>query len=142
MTTKRETILARIATVLAGTTGVSDRIFRGRTTAFARSETPSIVIEPQNDVVQQETSLATLDHTLTVVISVVVRSATPYPTADPVIESLHSRLMADLTLNGNAIDVKPTDTSFQYIDGDQSGGIFGCEYDIRYRTNVDDLTQW
>ena len=45
MTTKRETILARIATVLAGTTGVSDRIFRGRTTAFTRSETPSIVIE-------------------------------------------------------------------------------------------------
>ena len=50
--------------------------------------------------------------------------------------------MADLTLNGNAIDVKPTDTRFEYIDGDLSGGIFGCEYEIRYRTNVDDLTQW
>lgn len=142
MTTKRETILARIATVLAGTTGVSDRIFRGRTTAFARSETPSLIIEPQNDVVEQNTSLPTLDHRLKVVISVLVRSATPYPTADPVIESLHSKIMADLTLNGNAIDVKPVDTTFDYVDGDQSGGIFGCEYEIRYRTNVDDLTQW
>ena len=45
MATKRETILARIATVLAGTTGVSDRIFRSRTTALTRAETPSIIIE-------------------------------------------------------------------------------------------------
>lgn len=140
MTTKRETILARIATVLVNTTGVSDRIFRSRTTALTRAETPSIIIEPQNDVVEQTTSLPTLDHTLTVRISVVVRSSTPHQTADPVVESLHSKLMADLTLNGNAIDIQPADTSFQFIDADQAGGIIECDYDIRYRTNIDDLT--
>ena len=140
MTTKRETILARIATVLAGTTGVSDRIFRSRTTALTRAETPSIIIEPQNDVVEQTTSLPTLDHTLTVRLSVVVRSGTPHQTADPTVENMHSRLMADLTLNGNAIDIQTADTSFEFIDADQSGGIIGCEYDIRYRTNVDDLS--
>ena len=141
MTTKRETILARIATVLAGTTGVSNRIFRSRTTAFTRGETPSIVIEPQRDTVEQTTSLPTLDHQLTVRISVIVRSTTPHQTADPVVESLHSKLMADLTLNGNAIDIQPADTFFDFLDADQAGGIFGCEYEIRYRTNVDDLTQ-
>jgi hypothetical protein len=141
MTTKRETILARIATVLSGTTGVSDRIFRSRTTAFTRAETPSIVIEPQSDSVEQTTSLPTLHHTLGVRISVVVRSSTPHETADPTIENMHSRLMADLTLNGNAIDVQPADTSFEFIDADQVGGVIGCNYNIIYRTNVDDLSQ-
>ena len=98
MTTKRETILARITTVLAGTTGVSDRIFRSRQTAFTRTETPSLIIEPQSDTAEQNTSLPTLHHTLSVTISVVVSSATPHQTADPVVESLHSKLMADLTL--------------------------------------------
>lgn len=141
MTTKRETILARIKTVLAGTTGVSDRIFRSRTTAFARSETPSIVIEPQSDSVEQNTSLATLHHTLSVSISVVVRSATPQQTADPVVESLHSKIMADLTLNGNAIDVQPAETTYNFIDADQTGLVIGCNFNIIYRTNVDDLSQ-
>ncbi len=142
MTTKRETILARIKTVLAGTTGVSDRIFRSRQTAFTRGETPSLVIEPQNDSVEQNTSLPTLHHTLSITISVVVRSSTPHQTADPVVESLHSRIMADLTVNGNAIDVKPAETTFNYIDADQTGLVVGCNYDIIYRTNVDDLSQW
>lgn len=140
MTTKRETILARITTVLAGTTGVSDRIFRSRTTAFTRTETPSIVIEPQNDSVEQNTSLPTLHHTLSVTISVVVRSATPHQTADPVVENMHSRLMADLTLNGNAIDIQPANTSFEFIDADQAAVVVGCNYDIIYRTNIDDLS--
>ena len=141
MTTKRETILARIATVLAGTTGVSDRIFRSRTTAFTRNETPSLVIEPQSDTVEQNTSLPTLHHNLSVRISVVVRSTTPHQTADPVVESLHSKIMADLTLNGNAIDVQPSDTSFEFIDADQGGGVIGCTYNVIYRTNIDDLSQ-
>ena len=141
MTTKRETILARIATVLAGTTGVSDRIFRSRQTAFTRTETPSLIIEPQTDTAEQNTSLPTLHHTLSVTISVVVSSATPHQTADPVVESLHSKLMADLTLNGNAIDIQPSDTSFDFIDADQGAVIVGCNYNIIYRTNVDDLTQ-
>ena len=85
--------------------------------------------------------MPTLHHTLSVTISVVVSSATPHQTADPVVESLHSKLMADLTLNGNAIDIQPSDTSFDFIDADQGAVIVGCNYNIIYRTNVDDLTQ-
>ena len=140
MTTKRETILARIATVLAGTTGVSDRIFRSRQTAFTRSETPSLIIEPQSDTVEQNTSLPTLHHTLSVTISVVLRSATPHQTADPVVESLHSKIMADLTLNSNAIDVQPGETTYNFIDADQTGLVIGCNFKIIYRTNIDDLS--
>ena len=141
MTTKRETILARIATVLTGTTGVSDRIYRSRVTALQRSETPSIIFEPQSDSVEQTTSLPTLDHTLPVRISVIVRSDPPHTTAHPTVENMHSRLMADLTLNGNAIDIQPRDTRFDFVDADVGGLVTEMEYDIRYRTQVADLSQ-
>ena len=140
MTTKRENILARLLTVITPTTGISNRAYRDRVVALTRTQTPSILIEAVDDTPEQNTSLPTLDWSMTVRCAVIVRSSTPVTTADAVVENMHSRIMADLTLNGNAIDIQPADTSFEFIDADQSGGIIGCEYEIRYRTNVDDLS--
>ena len=61
--------------------------------------------------------------------------------ADATVESLHSKVMADLTVNNLAIDVQPSDTSFELLDADQPGGVIGVEYIVRYRTEIDDLTQ-
>jgi len=141
MTTKREQILGAIATALAGTTGVSTRIYRSRVEAVARGESPAIVIEPLTDTPAQNTSLPTLDWTLRVRISVIVRAAVPDTTADATIESLHSKLMADLTLGGYAIDVQPAQTTFNFFEADQPAGVIFCEYEVRYRTRVADLTQ-
>jgi len=99
-----------------------------------------LVIEPLTDTPVQNTSLPTLDWTLRVRISVIVRSSTPDQTADPVIESLHSKLMADLTLGGEAIDIQPAQTTFNFFEADQPAGVVFCEYEVRYRTDVDDLT--
>ena len=54
---------------------------------------------------------------------------------------MHSRLMADLTLNGNAIDIQPSTTVFEFVDADVGGLVTQVEYDIRYRTKVADLSQ-
>ena len=140
MTTRREQILAQIATTLASTAGVSGRVYRSRVTALARAETPVIVIEPVNDVAEQRTSLPKLDWTMRVRVVVVTRSTTPYSDADSVIESMHSKLMADLTVGGYAIDVQPVLTSFEFLDADQPAGVFSNEYDVKYRTSVADLT--
>lgn len=139
MTTKREQILSQIATTLASTAGVSGRVYRSRATAVARGESPAIIIEPATDTAQQVTSLPKLDWTMRVRIVVVTRSSTPYTDADSVIESMHSLLMSDLTLNGYAIDVQPVLTSFDFVDADQPAGVFSNEYDVRYRTSVGDL---
>lgn len=139
MTTRRESILARIATVLAGTTGVSTRIYRSRVEPLSRGESPALVIEPINDQAEQNTSLPTLDWSMTVRISVIVRGAIPDQQADPILESLHSKLMADLTLNGYAIDVQPVSVSFEIVESDQPAGVIGCDYLIRYRTSVANL---
>jgi len=141
MTTKRERILGAIAASLAGTTGVSTRIYRSRVEAVSRGESPAIVIEPLTDTPAQNTSLPTLDWTLRVRISVIVRAAVPDTTADATIESMHSKLMADLTLGGYAIDVQPAQTTFNFFEADQPAGVIFCEYEVRYRTRVADLTQ-
>jgi hypothetical protein len=141
MTSKREQILSAIATTLAGTAGVSTRIYRSRVDAMSRAESPALVIEPLTDTPTQNTSLPTLDWTLRVRISVVVRASVPDTTADATIESLHSKLMADLTLGGYAIDVQPAQTTFNFFDADQPAGVIYCEYEVMYRTQVGDLTQ-
>ena len=141
MTTKRENILAAITTALAGTTGVGTRIYRSRAEPMSRNESPAIIIEPVSDTPVQNTSLPTLDWTLRVRIAVIERGTVPDQEADDTIESLHSKMMADLTLGGYAIDVQPAQTSFQLLEADQPAGIIFCEFEIRYRTEVADLSQ-
>lgn len=141
MTTLRENILDDIVSSLSGTTNVSTRIYRSRVVPLARGESPAIVVEPVSDTPEQNTSLPTLDWTLVVRVSVIVRGDKPDEIADPIIESLHSKIMADLTLGGYAIDVQPGTVSFEMVDADQPAGVVSCEYLVRYRTRLADLTQ-
>jgi hypothetical protein len=140
MTTKRESILAAIKTTLAGTTGVGTRIWRSRVQALARQESPAIVVEPISDTAEQNTSLPTLDWSLTVRVAVIVRGDVPDQQADATVESLHSKMMADLTLGGYAIDVQPQGVSFDLVEADQPAGVIACDYLVRYRTSLTDLT--
>ena len=73
---------------------------------------------------------------------VTIRSPNAYTDADPVIESMHSLLMADLTLGGLAIDIQPVITNFDFFDADQPAGVFSCDYEVLYRTQVADLTSY
>lgn len=140
MATRREAILSAIATTLAGTTGVGSRIYRNRAEPLSRAESPAIVIEPANDLAQQNTSLPTLDWTLRVRIVVISRATLADQAADPTVESLHAKLMADLTLGGLAIDVQPAQVTFDFVEADVPAAVIACEYDIRYRTSVLSLT--
>jgi len=141
MTTKRENILATIKSTLANTTGVGTRIYRSRVEPLSRGESPAIVIEPISDDADQNTSMPTLDWTLRIRVSVIERASIPDQEADDTIESLHSKIMSDLTVGGYAIDVQPVRTEFEFIEADQPLGIISNEFEIRYRTQVADLTQ-
>jgi hypothetical protein len=139
MTTKRESILTAIAAALVGTTGVSTRIYRSRVEPITRGESPAIVIEPISDNAQQNTALPTLDWSLVVRIAVIVRGNIPDQLADPTVQSLHSKLMADLTLGGYAIDIEPVSVTFELVEADQPAGVVMCDYRVQYRTSVANL---
>jgi hypothetical protein len=139
MTTKREQVLSAIATALATTAGVNGRVYRSRVTAMQRAESPAIVIEPISDTPTQNTSLPTLDWRMRVRVIVIVRGDTPDQLADPIIESMHAKMVADLTLGGYAIDVQPDEVTFNMFDSDQPAGVIFNDYIIQYRTSVASL---
>ena len=139
MTTRRETILAAVRTALTNTTGVGTRIYRSRVEPMARAESPAIVVEPVQDQAEQNTSLPTLDWSLTVRVAVIVRGNIPDQQADPIVEDMHAKLMADLTLGGYAIDIQPVTVNFEMVEADQPAGVISCDYLIRYRTSVANL---
>ena len=141
---KRETILARVLTVITPTSGISNRAYRSRQVPLNnRSQFPAITIQPISDDPEQTSSLPKLDWSLRIRVTVFhigSTSTAPDTAADSVVESMHSLLMADLTLNGNAIDIQPEGVSWDMIDADQPTVAVNCEYLIRYRTSVEDLS--
>ncbi len=141
MASKREQILAKIRTNLTGTTGVGTRIYRSRVEPMTRGETPSLVLEFVTDepTVNSATYLK-LDWTLRVRVVVVVRSQTPDTTADPTIESLHTKMVSDPTLGGLAIDVRPLTVTFDVVEADQPAGVISCDYEVDYRSSYNDLS--
>ena len=142
MASKREDILDAIKTALANTTGVGTRIYRSRTLPLAQSsQLPSLIIEWSNDAAEQNTSLPTLDWSLSVTVTVLSSGDVPDEQADATVVSAHAKLMADLTLGGESIDIQPTNVTFEAIDGDSPIGVTGMGYTVRYRTEVDDITQ-
>ena len=141
MTTKRESILDKIKTTLAGTTNVGTRIYRSKVTPLSRGETPALVIEPRSDNPDQSFSLPRLDWSLSVTVTVLSSGDVPDEQADSTVVSSHAKLMADLTIGGESIDIQPTNVTFEAIDGDSPIGVTGMGYTVRYRTEVDDITQ-
>ena len=141
MTTKREQILAAIATTLEGTANVGTRIMRSRVEAFARNEAPALVIEPGTDSASEElVSNCKIDWRLPVLVAVYTRGAIPDQLADPIIASIHSQLMADRTLGGLAMDIWPGTVDPQMEKADQPALWTVCTYNVRYRTSVTDLS--
>jgi hypothetical protein len=139
MASKRETILVAVRAALTGTTGVGNRIYRSRVEPISRAESPAIVVEPLSDNASQNTALPTLDWSMTVRVTVIVRGAIPDQIADPIVESLHGRLMADLTLGGYAIDIQPIGVTFNFAEADGAAGEIQCDYRVLYRTSVTNL---
>ena len=104
----------------------------------SRNETPAIVIEPANDTSSSEpVSTCKIDWTLQVLIAVHTRGgAIPDQTADPILVSIHSKLMSDRTLGGLAMDIWPVSIDPQLDKADAASNWTVCTYQVRYRTQI------
>jgi hypothetical protein len=135
---KRETIMARVATVLAGTSGVGTRIYRSRVDALSRAESPALLIEPVSDSATQDT-LSTLAWTLTFRVSIVSRGPIPDQLADAAATDVHSKIMADTTLDGLTTDILPASVEFQFLEADQTAGVTSLTFTATYRTQLNSI---
>lgn len=141
MTTKREAILSKLITQLAGTTGVGTRIYRSRVTPVDRAEGTVLIVEPVTD--SCEVRRNNLQWTLNVRLSVITRGSstqTADQSADATVKSIHDKIVSDITLGAKAIDITPRNVSFDLIDGDQPSGVVSLDYIIVYQTLTTDLS--
>ena len=141
MASKREQIIAALKTTLAGTTGVSTRIYRSRIEPITNGESPAIVIEPVTDEPSINSSnYLKIDWTLRVRIVVIVRGTIPDNVGDPTVESLFTKVLNDPTVGGLAKDIRPATQTFEVLDADQPAGLITCEFEIDYRTSYNSLS--
>jgi hypothetical protein len=152
MATRQEQIVAYAAALLVGVDGVGNRIYRSRTEAYSRDESPAVSIEPGPDTASsQPVSTCYIDWTFQLVIAVFSRGTVPPAgtpllglsadqVADPVIQSIHSRLMSDRSIGGLAMDVWPISRVPQMVSAEDPSIVTVLTYQVRYRTGVLDLS--
>ena len=141
MASKREQILAALKTTLAGTTGVSTRIYRSRIEPITNGESPALVIEPITDEPStNNSSYLKIDWTLRVRIVVIIRGTIPDSVGDPTVESLFTKVLTDPTVGGLAKDIRPATQTFEVLEADTPAGLITCEFEIDYRTSYNSLS--
>ena len=136
--TRRELILARMKTNLDAITNAT--VYRSRVEPLARAETPAIIIEPVEDNPTDTNFFDKLDWSMRVRVSTIVRAAVPDDESDTYTQQVHLKLMADQTVNSNALDLTPDRTDFSLIEADLPLGIISQDFLVRYRTSRTDLT--
>jgi hypothetical protein len=144
--TKQEQIVAALHTALRGITGVGGRVYRSRTEAFSRDESPAVTVEhgPASASVPQ-VSTCYIDWTFQVVVAVYSRGQhgingpSPDQAADPVIKSIHSNLMADRSIGGLAMDLIPLSRDPQLQSAENPVMWTVLTYQVRFRTSITDL---
>lgn len=136
--TRRELILARIASNLSSITGAT--VYRSRVEPLARGEVPAVIVEPVNDQPIDTNFYDKLDWTMRVRITTLVRAAIPDDDSDTYTQQVHSKLMADQTVNGYALDLTPDRTDFSLYEADVPLGIISQDFLVRYRTSRTSLT--
>jgi hypothetical protein len=136
--TRRELILARLASNLSSITGAT--VYRSRVEPFARGEVPAVIVEPINDQPIDTSFYNKLDWTMRVRVTTLVRTNTPDDDSDTYTQQVHQKLMADQTVNGYALDLTPDRTDFSLYEADVPLGIISQDFLVRYRTSRTSLT--
>jgi hypothetical protein len=100
---------------------------------------PAVIVEPVNDQPSEE-FYNKLQWNLRVRVTVVVRANVPDDDSDTYTQQVHSKIMADPTCNGYALDINPDRVDFSLYEADVPLGIISMDYMVMYRSGRTDLT--
>ncbi len=142
MSTKREQILVAVKALMTSVTGITDaHIFRSRAQAFMANAIPAMSITfLTDDPDASSTPFPIVDWRLLVRIDLFVTGPVPDQVADPIVQSVHQKLMTNLSLGGLSMDIQPAQVKLELFDGNQPVGNEVMHYMIRYRTTTTDLS--
>ena len=140
MATKREQILQYLkGTTLAGTAAVGSRIYRSRADKFMPEEAPALNLLADNED-PNENTIGQVDAQLHIEVQVYHRGTEPDRLADPVVEDVHAKVMADPRLGGLAIDIQENGTSWDFDEADRTALLVRMRFTVWYRHNRNSLT--
>lgn len=120
-----------------------ENIFRSRSQAVGKNESPAVIIEPERDAPIQ-TTIPRIDWSLVMKVMIFTRAIpediyTPDQKADLILEKIHAKVMADQSLGGYAMGIEPNAVEFDFIDGDGELCITTVRYTIQYKTGLENL---
>ena len=132
--TKREQILSAILIILKGISGVNpDHVVRSRAFPYNEKSLPFISISPRIEQ-RNEAVMTNIDSILSVKISLWANGDVPDQVADSIVSQIDSLMMADRTLGGLAMDLRPVDVSFEFDEGNKPEVQVDLDYLIQFRT--------
>lgn len=138
MTSTITQILDRLDAVLWANAAAGTQVFRERTDAQSRQETPCI-----NTLVRDDVSTpfsAEMDrHELWVELRINIRADTPTPLAELVHQSVHGALVRDPTLTALCVGVRQLGGGFEREEADLSSLIKVVRYRFIYLTPFDTI---
>ena len=138
----RETILKEFTSRVGLATGILGS-YRSRTEPIAQQELPLAITQALTETPTQTTSACKIDKKLLVAVLVCVHAEVADEAADPIITSIHKRLMptvngfVDMTLGGlpGVQDIREAGINFK---PDAVDGIAALTYEVSYRHSVGD----
>lgn len=141
MATLREQILQALLAIAATVPGVaSNSLTRERDVAVVEDDCPALDLAPDSEPDPQSLGTGADRHDLSVVFKVHTAGTGAYALADPIVQSLHSKLFIDQTLGGLASAILPGATDFARDDADQTIGRTTVRYTVIYTTRRGDLS--
>lgn len=140
MSSKREQIILAVKSALEAVSGVEGRVYRSLPDPNDRDACPWIGLSWDSEINSPQT-VPLLERTLTVHVGIYTRGDEPDALADPIAVDVHSKLLADPTLGGLAIDIRLTGASFDAQGADLAAGKLTHDYEIMFRHSYGDMTQ-
>jgi hypothetical protein len=135
-TDQAEAVAARISAVLlAANTDAADRVYSDREEAFAREESPALLIELVSDTSQPHGRDKDVSD-LTFVVIALTRSANWRTVVNTVRQQAHAALMADSELNLLLANLHRTRAEWRAAAADLPLGYVAQQYSGKYLSNT------
>lgn len=116
------------------------QVLRHPTVPVARTGSPALLVFAEGDaIVARANSL--LDRVLTIRCVAVTRGDDAFEEADRLLVAAHAALMVDPNLGGLVLSIRELDCEWDADDADLGAAVLPARYEIRYRTQAQDLTR-
>lgn len=128
-------VIARLSSAIAPVA-----VLRMPVVPLTREASPALLLFVDGDSITTHANHL-VDRLLSIRLIAVARGVQAFDVADQLLVSAHAALLAEPNLTGLAIALREIDCEWEFDDADAGAVAMPARYEIRYRTQAQDLTQ-